>query len=193
MNIKHIQQQINTTTDGVWGEKSKQALAAALQNGQIIKISENISLNELLKSQTATRQRIDNTPTAQILANLIESSLRLWQPARDILGAPMTISSGYRSPALNRAVGGSATSAHSHGLAIDFTAPRFGNTRAIAKKLATELKAQGIKFDQLILEFPDDARTWIHLGYKSPTGKQRGQLLTAVKRGGKTVYLVGLL
>lgn len=89
-------------------------------------------------------------------------------------------------------VSGSATSAHSYGFAIDFTAPKFGNTRKIAATLAKELKARGIKFDQLILEFPDDRKTWIHLGYKSPSGKQRGQLLTAVKRGGRTVYLSGL-
>lgn len=190
--IEHIQKQINTSTDGVWGEKSKQALGAALQNGQIIKITEHISLNELLKSQTAMRRRIDNTPDDRILQNLMDAAINLWQPVRDILGVPMIVSSGYRSPTLNRAVGGSVTSAHSHGLAIDFSAPKFGNTRTIAKKLATELKARGIKFDQLILEFPDGASSWIHLGYKSPNGKQRGQLLTAVKRGGRTVYLSGL-
>lgn len=155
-------------------------------------ITKNFSLDELTRSTKARALGINNTPNDFHKANLIDSAKNLWQPVRDILGVPMYISSGYRSPRLNRAVDGSATSAHSHGFAIDFTAPRFGNTRAIAKKLATELKARGIKFDQLILEFPDDHRTWIHLGYKSPTGKQRGQLLTAVKKGGRTVYLPGL-
>lgn len=155
-------------------------------------ITKNFSMAELTRSNKAKEYGINNVPTDRHKANLIESTKNLWQPVRDILGVPMLVSSGYRSPALNRAVGGSNTSAHSHGYAIDFTAPRFGNTRQIAKKLATELKARGIKFDQLILEFPDDHRTWIHLGYKSPSGKQRGQLLTAVKRGKKTVYLQGL-
>ena len=155
-------------------------------------ITKNFSLAELTHSNKAKAHGISNVPNDTHKANLIASAKNLWQPVRDILGVPMIVSSGYRSPALNRAVGGSATSAHSHGFAIDFTAPKFGNTRAIAKKLATELKAQGIKFDQLILEFPDSAGSWIHLGYKSPSGKQRGQLLTAVKRGGRTVYLSGL-
>lgn len=155
-------------------------------------ITKNFSMAELTRSNTAKARGISNVPNDTHRANLIASAKNLWQPVRDILGVPMIVSSGYRSPTLNRAVGGSATSAHSHGFAIDFTAPSFGNTRQIAKKLATELKAQGIKFDQLILEFPDSSSSWIHLGYKSPAGKQRGQLLTAVKRGGRTVYLSGL-
>ena len=155
-------------------------------------ITKNFSLEELTHSNTAKARGISNVPNDTHKANLIASAKNLWQPVRDILGVPMIVSSGYRSPALNRAVGGSATSAHSHGFAIDFTAPKLGNTRAIAKKLTTELKARGIKFDQLILEFPDSDSSWIHLGYKSPSGKQRGQLLTAVKRGGRTVYLSGL-
>lgn len=155
-------------------------------------ITKNFSLAELTHSNTAKARGISNTPNDTHKANLIASAKNLWQPVRDILGVPMIVSSGYRSERLNKAVNGSKTSAHSHGFAIDFTAPKFGNTRAIAKKLATELKARGIKFDQLILEFPDSGSSWIHLGYKSPSGKQRGQLLTAVKRGGRTVYLSGL-
>lgn len=84
------------------------------------------------------------------------------------------------------------TSAHCYGLAIDFTAPAFGDTRKVARYLVVELKEHGIKFDQLILEFPDSPNSWIHLGYKHPNGRQRGQVLTAVKRGGRTVYLSGL-
>lgn len=157
-----------------------------------MQLTKNFTLDELTRSATATRLRLNNTPDERATTNLRQSARGLWQPVRDILGVPMVVSSGYRNPTLNRAIGGSTTSAHCYGLAIDFTAPRFGNTRQIAKKLATELKARDIKFDQLILEFPDDHRTWIHLGYKSPSGKQRGQLLTAVKRGGRTVYLSGL-
>lgn len=155
-------------------------------------ITKNFTMAELTHSNTAKARGISNVPNDTHKANLIESAKNLWQPVRDILGVPMIVSSGYRSPALNRAVGGSSTSAHSHGFAIDFTAPRFGNTRAVAKKLAAELKACDIKFDQLILEFPDSISTWIHLGYKAPNGRQRGQLLIAVKRGKKTVYLQGL-
>ena len=125
--------------------------------------------------------------------NLTESVLKLWQPARELLGVPMLVSSGYRSPKLNKAVGGSSTSAHSYGFAIDFTAPGFGNTRKIANFLAKEFKARGIMFDQIILEFPDSPNSWVHLGYKSSKGLQRNQLLTASKdMNGRTVYTVGL-
>ncbi|OAV00219.1 MULTISPECIES: D-Ala-D-Ala carboxypeptidase family metallohydrolase [Moraxella] len=157
-----------------------------------MQISKNFHLLELIHSDTAIERGIKNTPSTQHKANLVEATHRLWQPVRDLLGVAMRVNSGYRSHALNRAVNGSQTSAHSHGLAIDFVAPKFGNTRQIAKFLASELPRRGIRFDQLILEHPDALRSWIHLGYKHPDGRQRGQLLTAVKKGGKTVYLKGL-
>lgn len=157
-----------------------------------MQLTKNFTLSELTRSDTATRLKLNNTPDERTTTNLRQSARGLWQPVRDILGVPMLVSSGYRSPTLNRAIGGSTTSAHCHGLAIDFTAPAFGNTRKIARYLVAELKERGIKFDQLILEFPDDGNSWIHLGYKHPNGQQRGQVLTAVKRGGRTVYLSGL-
>lgn len=152
-------------------------------------ISENFHLSEFITSQTAVRHGIDNTPCAEHKQNLVESCQKLWQPTRNLLGKAMLISSGYRCPALNRAVGGSKTSAHPFGRAIDFTAPSFGTPKEIATFLAKELKANGIKFDQIIFEFG----RWVHLGYKSPTGEQRGQVLTAKKINGKTVYLNGVV
>lgn len=157
-----------------------------------MQITKNFTLAELTRSNKAEQLRIHNNPNEVALANLTIATRSLWQPVRDILGVPMIISSGYRSPVLNNAVGGSATSAHCYGLAIDFRAPKFGNTRKIARHLVTELRKRGIKFDQLILEFPDSPNSWIHLGHKHPNGRQRGQVLTAVKRGGRTVYLSGL-
>lgn len=155
-------------------------------------LTTHFSLAELTHSNTAVRMNMSNKPSQVIVNNLTESAQKLWQPVRDLLGVPVLVNSGYRSVAVNQRVGGSATSAHCHGLAIDFIAPRYGNTRKIAKFLVEQLKAKGIKFDQLILEFPDSSGSWIHLGYKHPNGKQRGQVLTAIKRGGKTVYLSGL-
>ena len=158
-----------------------------------MKISDNFYLSELVRSSTAQRKGIDNTPSDVHLKNLTESVLKLWQPARELLGVAMLVSSGYRSPKLNKAVGGSSTSAHSYGFAIDFTAPSFGDSRKVANFLAKALKDSGIKYDQIILEFPDSPNSWVHLGYKSPKGLQRGQLLTATKdRYGKTVYTLGL-
>lgn len=152
-------------------------------------LTKNFHLSELLISQTATRLGIDNTPTPHHKDNLMQSCENLWQPTRDLLGVPMLVSSGYRCPMLNVAVGGSTTSAHPHGRAIDFIAPKFGTPRQIVAFLVKEFKEQGIKFDQIILEFD----RWIHLGYKSPTGEQRGQVLTAVRQNGKTVYLQGIV
>lgn len=156
-------------------------------------ITPNFRLSELVHSNTAKRLGLSNKPNIQHEANLKESVINLWQPARDILDKPMIINSGYRSPEVNRAVGGSKTSAHSIGFAIDFVSPSFGNTRMIADKLSKEFKSKGIKFDQLILEFPDSMSSWIHLGYKNGRGQQRQQLLTAKKVNGRTQYLNGLL
>lgn len=174
--IKDIQTAIETMPDGVWGEKSETALRVALSKGVVIPITKNITLNELLASQTATRHNIDNMPNAQVLANLIESAVKLWQPARDILGQPIIITSGYRCPTLNRKIGGAKSSAHMFGRAIDFSCPSFGNTRAVVKHLANEFKKRGIKFDQCILEYPQSPNSWVHLGHKHVDDSQRGQV-----------------
>lgn len=188
--------------DGISGSLTEQAVKEAIIKGvctdkdlydcQNPLVTANFRYSELIHSNTAVRLGIENTPNAVHKANLIESCTKLWQPARDILGKTMIISSGYRSPLVNSKVGGSDSSAHSIGCAIDFTSPSFGSSRTIANKLAQEFKTTGIKFDQIILEFPDTDSSWVHLGYKNLKGEQRCQLLTAVKRNGKTVYLSGL-
>lgn len=185
--------------DGIIGKKSVDAVNEAIKRSGIKTeklpdgyVTKNFTMNELTHSNTARARRIDNTPSSEHRQNLIDAAINLWQPVRELLGQPMIISSGYRSHAVNKAVGGSLTSAHSFGFAIDFIAPAFGNSRKIADYLVKQLKAKGIKFDQLILEFPDSSSSWIHLGYKNSRGQQRGQVLTAVKRSGKTVYLSGL-
>lgn len=176
--FKQIQTVINTTPDGLWGKKSAAALKEALTEGVIIPVTANITLNELLASQTATRLNIDNMPDAKILFNLIESAIHLWQPTREILGKPILITSGYRSPVLNAKIGGSPNSAHKYGYAIDFSCPSFGNTRQIVAFLTLEFRKRGIKFDQLILEYPRNPNSWVHLGYKNATGDQRKQTFT---------------
>ena len=156
-------------------------------------VSKNFHLSELTHSNTAVRLNIDNTPSELHIQHLEAACVNLWQPARDLLDKPMLISSGYRSPKVNKRVGGSATSAHSIGYAIDFTCPKFGSPRKVAEHLVRELNGRGIKFDQLILEFPETTSSWVHLGYKNGAGQQRGQVLTAKKQNGKTVYLSGLV
>ena len=189
--------------DGISGPLTEKAVKEGIAKGirtekdlydcQNPLITTNFRYSELIHSNTAIRLGIKNIPNAKHKANLIESCTKLWQPARDILGKTMIITSGYRSPLLNSKVGGSDSSAHSVGCAIDFTSPSFGSSRAIANKLAKEFKAKGIKFDQIILEFPDSDNSWVHLGYKNRKNEQNCQLLTAVKRNGKTVYLPGLI
>ena len=188
MSIKDIQVQLNVSVDGIWGSRSQAALEQVLKDGKPIKLTENFYLSELLVSNTATRLGINNTPTGEIIEHLCESAENLWQPVRDLLGKPMLISSGYRSPAVNARVGGSRTSAHCYGYAIDFTCPSFGTPAEIARFLAKELPKHGIKYDQVIMEFG----RWVHLGYKSRMGAQRGQNLTAKIVAGKTVYVVGV-
>ena len=122
-----------------------------------MKLSPHFHLVEFTRSATALRLGIDNTPTVSHLENLKRLASVLEQ-VRLILGSPIIITSGYRSPALNRAVDGSATSSHCDGLAADFHVPGFGSDMQVAQAIAES----DIQFDQLIFE---QARsTWVHLG-----------------------------
>ena len=174
-NLKELQALIGVTVDGVWEPKSTSALREYLKSNTV-QITKNISLNELLASNTAKSKGIDNTPNGVVLNNLIEAAHYLWQPVRDILGHPIRITSGYRSPKLNSAVGGAANSAHKFGNAIDFQCPGFGTTRQIITKLQAEFRKHGVKFDQLILEYPNSSGSWVHLGYRHMNGAQRKQM-----------------
>ena len=176
MTIQYIQEQLGVKTDGLWGGVSHTALIRALKNNQQIKMSKCFYLSELLASQTAERNNIDNTPTPVAFTHLVGSVDNLWQPVRELLGVPMLITSGYRSARLNKLVGGQPSSAHQHGYAIDFSAPAFGSTRDIVKFLAGELPKRGIKFDQLIIEYPNSPNSWVHLAWKNQYGLQRGQV-----------------
>ena len=156
-----------------------------------MKLTEHFTLLEFTASDKARQLRIDNTPGSTAL-HALQRLAELMEQVRDVLGGvPVLISSGYRSAALNAAVGGSATSAHLLGLACDFTAPAFGTPRAICE----ELIAAGLVWDQLILEHPTPAAPggqWVHNGLPQ-LGKPRRQILTAIKRGGKTRYEIGLV
>lgn len=152
-------------------------------------LTKNFSIAELTASNTAKRRGINNVPSAQAIKNLEASAINLWQPLRDALGTPFLVSSGYRSPRLNKAIGGSATSAHCHGFAIDFISPSFGDTRELAKELHKQILELDLDWDQLILEYPETPGSWIHLGYKhQASGKHRKQLLVARKKHGRTIY-----
>ncbi len=138
-------------------------------------LSENFSLDELTLSQTAARLGIDNTPDKATLKNLEHLAAQLEIVRKHLGGVSIHISSGYRSPALNRAVKGSAKSAHVLGLAVDFTAPRFGTVLQTSKATA----ASGIEFDQVIYEYG----RWVHLGVSAPGTTAKAELLSIMVAG----------
>jgi len=131
-----------------------------------MKLSPHFSLSELTASQTAIRRGIDNTPPPDVVETLKRTALGL-EGVRSVLGSPVIISSGYRSPALNRAIGGAGRSQHTLGEAADFICPGYGSPLEVCRAI---VKA-GIGFDQLIHE-----GTWVHISF---TQKPRGQVLTA--------------
>lgn len=136
-----------------------------------MQLSEHFSLEEMTQSQTASRLGLDNTPSDQVTDNL-RATCEKFEAVRDLLGLPITVTSGYRSPAVNKAVGGVGTSAHCEGWAVDFICPAFGSPYQIAEKIM----ASGLRFDQLIME-----HTWVHIAF-APAMRQ--QPLTLVAGGG---------
>ncbi len=148
-------------------------------------LSAHFTLAEMTASNTAARKGIANVMGPGIHDQLILTADKM-EAVRTLLGGrPVRVLSGYRSPAVNKAVGGSRTSAHMTGHAVDFTCPDFGSSAKVAAFLARELPRIGMKFDQLIEEFGG----WVHIGFGPDT---RGQLLTARKVGGKTRYTQGI-
>ena len=143
-----------------------------------MKLSKNFSLNEFISSETALRRGIDNTPSAEVLANLKALCENIMQPLRDWYGKPINITSGYRSPALNRAIKGAANSDHMRGQAVDFTLPKEDYPKVF------EWLRNNVQFTQIIDEF---GFSWIHISYDKNNLKK--QALKAVKQNGKTLYL----
>jgi len=149
------------------------------------KISEHFTLVEFLASQTAARQGIDNTPTPEIDDNLIKTAA-LMEKVRTLLGGrPIFVSSGYRSPALNAAVGGVANSAHVTGQACDFTCPDYGPVSMVCTAL--EAEAALLDYDQLIREFDADGHGWCHIAWAE---HPRHMALTIDGRGTQTGIVV---
>lgn len=144
-------------------------------------LSAHFTLDELIRSSYATRKGIDNTPNEQVLENLRMLAGRA-EGMRDILSVPIIVTSGYRSPKLNSAIGGSKNSAHIEGLALDFIAPEFGSPLDIALELAAN--KDEIDFDKLIYE-----GDWVHIQFSD---NPRGEILTAHFENGKPIYTRGL-
>jgi hypothetical protein len=150
-----------------------------------MQLSKNLSLAEVTRSETAKRRGVSNMPTEAHIANFKLLAEKVFQPIREHFGVPIHISSGYRSAALNKAIGGAASSQHCSGEAIDIDMDGTAVTNA---QIFNYIK-ENLEFDQLIWEFGTDVNPdWVHVSYES-TGKQRKQMLKAVKAGGATKYL----
>jgi hypothetical protein len=130
-----------------------------------MKISEHLSLSELTVSDSAKRNGISNLPTETHLSFLRVLADKVFEPIRNYFNTPIFISSGYRSEALNKAIGGSKTSQHCKGQAIDIDMDG-SNSEVTNNKIFHWAKAN-LKFTQLIAEFPDKEGNlgWVHIGY----------------------------
>lgn len=142
---------------------------------------------EFIKSDTANRLGIDNTPQGEHLENAKELFENVVQKVRDHFG-PTVLNSGYRCPELNEAVRGSKTSQHCHGEAADIEVP------GVANGELAQWIVDNLDFDQVILEFYTPGQPssgWVHVSYKAD-GTNRNKALTASRIDGKTVYTNGI-
>jgi hypothetical protein len=150
-----------------------------------MQLSKNLALAEVMRSETAKRKGISNMPTPEHIENFKLLAEKVFQPIRDHFGVPIILSSGYRSKALNTAVGGALSSQHCTGEAIDID---MDGTTVKNAEVFNFIK-DNLNFDQLIWEFGTDSNPdWVHVSYES-TGKQRKQILKAVKSGKGTSYV----
>lgn len=137
-----------------------------------MKISEHLELSEVIRSESAKRNGISNMPTVDHIENFKILATKVFEPIREHFGVPIRISSGYRSAELNKCIGGSATSQHSTGEAIDID--QDGTT--ITNKQVFDYIKDNLAFDQLINEFN---YAWVHVSYKA-NGKQRGEIINPI-------------
>ena len=153
-----------------------------------MKLTDNFSLAEMTKSDTALRLDMDNIPGPEEIENMTRLCECVLQPVRNHFGKGVKVNSGFRHPNVNAKVGGSKTSDHCKGMAADIEIPGVANAD-LAKWIVDNLE-----FRQVILEFytpgvPDSG--WVHVSYNPSDNKK--QVLTATKKEGKTVYLNGLI
>jgi hypothetical protein len=149
-------------------------------------ISKHISYKEAVYSRTATRRDIINNPNAEQMENMVTIAEEVFEPLRIWVGGPVKINSFFRSPELNKAIGGSGKSQHCHGQAIDLD-DTFG--RATNAEMFEFIK-EHLDFDQMIWEFGDDENpNWVHVSYVSEK-ENRNRCLKAYKENGRTNYKI---
>jgi len=149
-------------------------------------ISKNVSYKEGVYSITANRLGLINKPDEVQLANMKTIAEKVFQPLREWVGKPIKINSFFRSPKLNKAIGGSSKSQHCHGQAIDIDDTFGHKSNADMFTYVKEI----LDFDQMIWEFGDDKNPdWVHISYVSPSAN-RNRCLKAYRKDGKTKYMV---
>jgi zinc D-Ala-D-Ala carboxypeptidase len=150
-----------------------------------MKISEHISNKEGIYSTTATRKGIDNTPNEDQRKAMHEIARDIFEPLREWVGGPIRINSFFRSPELNKAIGGSSSSQHCKGQAMDIDD---GGCKKTNAEMYHWIK-ENLNFDQMIWEFgTDDNPNWVHISYIGEGNRNR--CLKAYKENGKTKYKV---
>lgn len=148
------------------------------------KISKYVDYFEVTHSNQAKALRISNIPNAEQLGNLKLVCTNIFDKVREHFGVPIGISSAYRSYELNQRIGGSKSSLHMQGMALDIDGDIHGG---VSNKEIFEYIKNNCIFDQLIWEFgSENAPSWVHVSYNK--NGNRGQILRAVKSGGRTVY-----
>lgn len=151
-----------------------------------MQLSPHLSLAEMVRSSTAKRRGIRNLPTPEALVNMKILAEKIFEPVRQHFGVPIYVTSGYRCKALNDAIGGSPTSQHMQGEAMDIDMD--GTTNGVTNAMIFNYIRNNLEFDQLIWEFGNSSNPdWVHVSYESK-GVQRKQVLLARKVNGRTKY-----
>lgn len=145
----------------------------------LVYLSKHFQLSEFTHSDTAEKRNIDNTPTPDEVGNLLRLCDHILEPLRAKLDKPIHITSGYRCPKLNKAVGGVANSAHVQGLAADIQVKGMS-----VEELFNTIASSELPYDQVIQEFG----RWVHVAIADYGQIPRRQALRATKKSGKTVY-----
>jgi putative chitinase len=150
-----------------------------------MKLTEHFTLEEMIVSPTAKRLGLSNTPTAEHIENMRYCCTKILEPVRAHFGKPVQVNSSYRAPLVNKAVGGSKTSQHVNGEAIDFEVPGVDN------KVVADWVADNLEFDQVILEFytkGDKNSGWVHASIKRNGQNRKQRLIASKSKAGGTVY-----
>jgi hypothetical protein len=151
-----------------------------------MKLSNHLDLSEVTRSESAKRNGISNMPTEEHIENFKLLAEKVFEPIREHFGVPIHISSGYRSKELNAKIGGSSSSQHCKGEAIDIDMD--GSPSGVTNADIYNFIKENLEYDQLIWEFgTTENPDWVHVSYSET--KNRKQRLKAVKTNGKTSYV----